>query len=213
MADRPVPRRRLAALKALRERKRVTLEELADRTHIPVAHLVALEEGRIDDLPAGPYVDAYVREVAQALGARPPAREESVQAPPPPRAAPLWLVRTGAAAVVLGLVGLFAWQVQRGQVVLPSPLPEAELVGAGPPDQSLVVVVRQEAELQVFADGETVFDGRVAPGRRLAFQARTRLEAVVPGAESVSLEYNGAPVVPQGRQDRPRRLVFLDDLD
>ena len=46
---------------------------------------------------------------------------------------------------------------------------------------------------------------------RIELAARERLEVELTAIGDVKLEWNGEAVVPQGRQDAPRRLVFIDD--
>jgi cytoskeleton protein RodZ len=57
-----------AALKALREFRRLSLQDLADRTRIRSSYLAAIEEMRLDELPSRPFTIGYVRAYASALG-------------------------------------------------------------------------------------------------------------------------------------------------
>lgn len=50
-----------------------SLDELAAQTRIHRRHLEAIESGRIDHLPEGPYVKAFIREYARSLGVPVPA--------------------------------------------------------------------------------------------------------------------------------------------
>jgi transcriptional regulator with XRE-family HTH domain len=203
----------LHRLRALRVRAGLGLDEVADRTGLPVAHVEALEQARVDQLPAGPYLAAYYRLVLGVVGG--PAEVDEVPEPPadPPRASALWVPRAAAFVAVLGLLGAMAWQVrERGlggvQVV-------ADALGPAAPrshDLEVRLTARRDARLRVVADGEVALDGAVAPGASHAFRARDRIEVYVPAAEAVAIEYNGQPVVPQGRQGTPRKLVFVDDL-
>lgn len=55
-------------LRAIREHKGQTLDELARSTRIRRAYLLAIEEGDRSSLPARPFAIGYVRSYAQALG-------------------------------------------------------------------------------------------------------------------------------------------------
>lgn len=55
-------------LKPARESAGRTLKEIADRTKIPIRHLRALENGRLQYWPRGLYVRAHARAYAQAAG-------------------------------------------------------------------------------------------------------------------------------------------------
>lgn len=57
-----------AALKAVREFRRLSLQDLADRTRIRSSYLAAIEEMRLDELPSRPFTIGYVRAYANALG-------------------------------------------------------------------------------------------------------------------------------------------------
>ena len=57
------------ALKAMREARGMTLEELSERTRVRASFLAALEAMRLDELPSRPFVVGYIRAYAQVLGA------------------------------------------------------------------------------------------------------------------------------------------------
>jgi cytoskeletal protein RodZ len=59
------------ALRALRESRGLSLQEVADATRVRRAYLSALEEMRLDQLPSRPFAIGYVRAYAQALGVDP----------------------------------------------------------------------------------------------------------------------------------------------
>lgn len=55
-------------LKAAREARKATLEEVATRTKIPQKYLEALEEGRYDIFPSQTYVTGFIRAYAKVVG-------------------------------------------------------------------------------------------------------------------------------------------------
>jgi cytoskeletal protein RodZ len=69
-----------ARLRAMREAKGVTLNDLAARTRVPPAKLLALEEDRWSDLPAPVYARGFIRAAAKALGVEPADAEALVAA-------------------------------------------------------------------------------------------------------------------------------------
>jgi hypothetical protein len=204
---------RLRSLKAQRLAAGLSLDIVAERTGLPVAHVEALEEGRLDDLPAGPYIEAYYRLVARTVGVN-----EIEETRPVPvvnsRRLPLWAVRMVAVSAVTALLGLIAYQLVSGRYSTAMQAASEMVVGptSTGPDQTVELTARREARFKVQVDGEKVFDGRLAPGQKLSFEGRDRIVIELPGAEYARLEYNGSPVVPQGRQGVPRRLVFIDDV-
>jgi len=64
----PNPGRVGVELQDARQRLGLELSDVADRLRIRVAHLRAIEEGRIGDLPAGAYAVGFTRAYATALG-------------------------------------------------------------------------------------------------------------------------------------------------
>jgi hypothetical protein len=202
-------------LRRRREELGLSLQALSAELRIPVHHLSALEEGRDEDLPAGPWRDAYLRKVHERLALEGPADE----APPPPTPSgpPLWLARATALIAVVLLLGVVGWRVGGPDPVARLAAAAARFGGAPEPgtvapDQHVVVHTKRPVALRVTVDGEIALDREVASGERLEFDARDRISIDVPAVDAVKVEYNGDAIVPQGRQDEPRRLEFVDDL-
>lgn len=55
-------------LKETRQKYGLTLEDVAQRTYIKLPYLQALEDGRMDQLPAPVYTYGYIRQYAKLLG-------------------------------------------------------------------------------------------------------------------------------------------------
>jgi cytoskeletal protein RodZ len=74
------------ALRTERERRGLTLEEIARVTRVPLVSLVALEEDRYEALPSDVFVRGFLRSYAQVLGVDPAEwvqRYEQVRHPAP----------------------------------------------------------------------------------------------------------------------------------
>jgi cytoskeleton protein RodZ len=56
-------------LASLRQRKGISLEEIAQDTKLKVATLKAIEDGNFEVLPGGVYNISYLRQYARAIGA------------------------------------------------------------------------------------------------------------------------------------------------
>lgn len=199
-----------AAIRARREALGISLEDLAASTRIPVNHLEAIEQDDIDALPSGPYATAYVRAVCTELGLDDPVElydDEAFEplAVTPPQGAPLWLVRALAGLSLLALVGLIA------SLLLERLGPSLPPIPSRIPDQRLVVVAQRPTRLRVEVDGAVVLDRKVEREERLEFDAADRVALQVDATSRVRIEWNGVAIVPQGRQDAPRELVFVDD--
>jgi cytoskeletal protein RodZ len=55
-------------LKAIRQSRGISLEEIAETTHIRLAYLQAIEEGEVDDLPSPVQMRGFIRLYAATLG-------------------------------------------------------------------------------------------------------------------------------------------------
>ena len=65
-----------AALKAIREAQKLTLQQVTDETRVRRAYLEAIETSQLDLLPSRPFTIGYVRAYANALGVDPDAAVE-----------------------------------------------------------------------------------------------------------------------------------------
>jgi len=201
------------ALRQRREELGLTLDEISVATRIPADHLRAIEQERPQDLPPGPYAAAYARLLVEHLDLEVASddldevRVDEVLPPPVTRGAmlPLWLVRGLAGLSVAAVVALIAVQAWKRWVPEPEPVVVV-------PDQFVVVTARRSARLRAVVDGEVVHDDVLSGGQALELEAHQRVELDVPSTAAFRFEWNGEPLVPQGLQEHPRRLVFVDDV-
>ena len=56
------------ALKVEREKSSILLQDIAERTRLSSAHLLALEAGDFESLPGVGYIPGYIRNYCQAVG-------------------------------------------------------------------------------------------------------------------------------------------------
>ncbi len=204
----------LSDLRPRREARGVSIDDAARATRIPVAHLHAIEEGRIGDLPEGPYAPGQIRAYFNFLGLEPaPGVLDGLGQPLPGAtvdARQVWAVRlvAGAVCAVLAvlLVALLAPDLQ-------SPSPQDTTLDPRAPDQRVAVTALRTTRVAILVDGEQVLDREVPGGESVQVAGHHRVEVRLHAAQDARVEYNGGRIEPQGRQDVPRRLVFIDDLD
>ncbi|MEH3105965.1 MAG: helix-turn-helix domain-containing protein [Sphingomonas fennica] len=121
-----------AELRQAREARGLALEAVAERTRIPMRHLLAIERGVHDDLPALPYSAGFVKAYAQQVGLdgadlsrrfrieagevdRSASRYEPYE-PADPRRVPSRLIAVlGAVAAVALVLGYLLWRGGPGQ--------------------------------------------------------------------------------------------------
>ena len=190
-------------LKDAREARGLSLSDVARKTRIPEDHLRSIEADQLDALPSGPYRRAWLRAYCELVEV-----EEPVELPPPADRPllPLNVVRfiaLGTMSVAVGLIVWLQWGPDRS-----APVEDPEPVG---PDQHVEITARQNVRLKVAVDGEPTYDAVLTGGQHLTFDAHERIEIDVAAVEAIRLSYNGEALMPQGRQDAPRRIVFVDD--
>lgn len=115
-------------LREARLQRGLTLEQVAYETRIRTRYLEALEDERFEDLPGEAYAKGFLRTYADFLGldgaqmlvryrTRFPRREPPVaprRQPPYEPKRVLTAAAAAAALVLLGVAGLVAWQLDRG---------------------------------------------------------------------------------------------------
>jgi len=188
-----------------------SLEEASEATRIPREHLTALEEGRAKDLPEGPYAKAYLESYTQFLGLPYSVLAPSTGVTDEPNAiverTSLGTVRWIASLSCLGflvLLGWRVWHIEGG---------DRPVISDKKPDQVVHIVARRNTHIEVIVDGVPTVDRKLAGGDTVDAAGHDRVEVFVPATENARIEYNGSVIVPQGRQDLPRRLIFIDDSE
>ena len=126
-----------SALKALREKRRLSLETLADMTRVRRVYLADIEAMRLDRLPSRPFTIGYIRAYAEALGEDGEAAVERFKAEEPmldePLRNPVGVVDTGdprivaiVGGVVVILIAIILWNIaQRAMLANAPPSPTA----------------------------------------------------------------------------------------
>ena len=138
-------------LRDAREAKKLSLEDIADQTRIPLRHLENLEAGNWSALPAPTYTIGFAKSYASAIGLDrteigedlraemggqryEAGNTEVFEAADPARTMPRWLVLSAIGAIVL-VVALMTWLNNRS--LEPDPEPAAtEEVAAAPAQQA-----------------------------------------------------------------------------
>ncbi len=146
-------------LRIARELQDLSIEDVAARTRVPTRHLLMIEQGRYEGLPAATYSAGFVKAYARLVGldeqalsdefrgemgstAPPPHKPAPYEPADPRRTPPAWLALL---ALLLAVVGGLGFLYARGSPDQPSALaarsgdepaaPAAPRPGAGPPAQ------------------------------------------------------------------------------
>jgi cytoskeletal protein RodZ len=190
-----------------RERRGMTLDQIASATRIPRRHLDALEHGELDALPSGMYRRAEVRAFAdavgidrnvalahldQALGQRAPA--EPAPRPPLEERRRLW----GAYAALALLAAVTVVISTRGQWLPSQPVTAA--VATLAPVQETGTEASQETPAAATAVEPPPAALASAPGRAASPRVETTAAPVTPAAIVLAVTSNpqGARVLVDG---------------
>src|SRR5262245_24772793 len=198
-------------LRRERELRRISLDDVAERTKISRRYLEAIEEGRYDRLPGETFVRGFIRSYAQSVGLDP---EDTLlmynQARIVYERAPLRMERTSpgrhawnkhsllwllAAGVVLGggvlvsVVGLF-----EGPSLLrwtSSARPDVAHTSSGPPPLILTAIADSDTWLQVTIDEQESQDMVLRAGQSTKWIGRERFVLSIGNARATRLRLNG----------------------
>ena len=180
-------------LRAAREEKGLSLEDIAAQTRIPRRHLEAIEGADWDRLPAPTYTIGFARSYASVVGldradvadqlrgemggVRPTTTTEVFEPADPARTMPKGLV-IGAILAVIVLVLVMSWLSRRSleqpddhvnNVATPAPAPQqpVQMPPTGPAISGPVVLsATAPVWLQVYEKGgATLFSGMLQPGQ------------------------------------------------
>ncbi|HEY8434098.1 MAG TPA: RodZ domain-containing protein [Sphingomicrobium sp.] len=182
-------------LRAAREEKGLSLEDIAAQTRIPQRHLESIENAEWDNLPAPTYTIGFAKNYASAVGLDraeigdqlreemggqrfASSQSEVIEAADPARTMPKWLV-IGAVVAVILLIVVMSWLNKRS-LEQPSAPAQNEVAAAAPvvkPAQQqpgpaapaaqgpVVLTAVAPAWIQVSDQGKTLFEGMLNPGQ------------------------------------------------
>ncbi len=212
-------------LRAARESKTLSLEDIATSTRIPRRHLESLESGDWSRLPAPTYSVGFAKSYAGAVGLDRTAIGEQLRAEmggkrtvtrtpevfqpaDPARTMPKWLVLAAIASVIV-IALLFSW-FQNRSLTAPDDVPAAEVLAPAPdaaPAQQpqpaaggpVVVTATEPSWIQISDGGRTLFQGELAPNQPYQMPATATAPLLRAGKpEALRVTVGGAPAPPVG---------------
>jgi hypothetical protein len=202
-----------AALRAERERRRISLDAVARGTLVRHDFLELIDHDRLEDLPSGAYAKGFIRSYAIYLGLDPKpflkAYEQRCGRPEPelsrvvrrgvrvpPRAHKrAWQISIFAAAAVLLLLALLGAFRSNGPAPLPASPASARVIGSSAPSFVGTVVrveaVTHDAWLQVEADGKQIYADTLRRGDFRTFKGDQEIVITTPRAADIRITANG----------------------
>ena len=213
-------------LRAARESKQLSLEDIASSTRIPRRHLESLESGDWSRLPAPTYSVGFAKSYAGAVGLdraaiadqlrdemggnrADSASPEVFQPADPARSMPKWLVFAAIAGVIF-IALLFSWFQDRS-LTAPDDVPVAQApstpaptaVPAQQPQPAtggpVVLTATEPSWIQVSDGGRTLFQGELSPGQPYQVPATATAPMLRAGKpEALRVTVGGAVAPPVG---------------
>jgi cytoskeleton protein RodZ len=229
-------------LRAAREEKGLSLEDIAAQTRIPRRHLESIESADWDKLPAPTYTIGFARNYAGVVGldradiadqlrsemggTRPATTPEVFEPADPARTMPRGLV-IGAVVAVIVIVLLMSWLSNRS--LQPSNEPATNVVAAAPAtptpaapppapapaQQPVVLSAIDKVWLQVYEKGgATLFSGELQPGQTYAVPATATAPLLKTGKpEALRITVGNSVAPPVGPPASTVRDVSLLSAD
>ena len=215
-------------LRQERERRGLTLDEVAEGARIPRRYLVAMEEDDTATLPAGPFLRSYRRQYLTWLGIDAEAWQASHApdelrgAAPPPEGAPpdeptvthtiprvdkLPVVRLVILGFLLTLAVVLGLRV--GSRMLDA---EAEPMPVSvDATQTVTVQAINPTKVVVETDSSFHHNGLLQAGQSVSVESALPVTVEVSDLTQVKLHHNGDRIEPLHTLSGGRRLVFLPD--
>lgn len=230
-------------LKAAREERGLTIEDIASQTRIPQRHLESIENGEWENLPAPTYTIGFAKSYASAVGLDrseigDQLREEMggqrfasnqaevIEPADPARTMPRWLVLSAIVAVIV-LVLLMSWLSRRSleqgsspptasaPASQPAPRPAQPAAGPAPLAQGPVVLTAvAPAWIQVTDQGKSLFEGELQPGQSFTVPQTATAPLLKAGKpEALKVTVGSAVAPPVGPPGKVASKVSLKSED
>ena len=205
-------------LRAAREEKGFSLEDIASETRIPLRHLESLEAADWDKLPAPTYTIGFAKNYAGAIGLdkaeiaeqlrsemggyrADTATVEHFEPADPARAMPKWIIASAIAAILV-IVLLFTWLSNRS--VSEEPVQTAQNEAPATP-QAAAPTAAPAQQQQAAAQGPVVITAVAPAWIRVTDQGTTLFEGMLQTGETVPVSPSAtAPTLRAGAPEALR---------
>lgn len=208
-------------LKAAREAKKLSLEDIADQTRIPLRHLQSLEGSDWSALPAPTYTIGFAKSYASAVGLDRTEIGEDLRAEmggqrfdtsnpevfepaDPARTMPKWLVLSAIGAIAL-LVLVMTWLNNRSLAPDEPTAPAQQEASATPPQPSAPATPAAPQQPQQAASGPVVLTATEPAWIRVTDQGKTLFEGVLAAGQTYNVPQTAtAPLLRAGAPEALR---------
>lgn len=211
-------------LKAAREKKKLSLEDIADQTRIPLRHLQNLEAGDWSNLPAPTYTIGFAKSYASAVGLDRTEIGEDLRAEmggqrfetgspevfepaDPARTMPKWLVLSAIGAIAL-LIIVMTWLNNRSLEPEVVEEPAAEVTATAPATQPAPGPAQPAQPPAGPATGPVVLTATEPAWIQVTDGGRTLFSGELAAGQSFTVPQNAtAPLLKAGKPEALRVTV------
>jgi cytoskeletal protein RodZ len=208
-------------LRAAREEKGLSLEQIAEQTRIPRRHLESLEAGDWERLPAPTYTVGFAKNYAGVVGLdraeigeqlreemggyrSDTATIEHFEPADPARTMPKWLVLSAIGAIIV-VVLIFSWVRNRSLTEAQPPAPAAAQQAAQQPTSAVPAPAQQPAQQAAAAQAPVVITATAPAWIRVTDQGRTLFEGMMQPGQSYPVPQTAvAPLLRAGAPEAIR---------
>jgi len=211
-------------LKVAREQKKLSLEDIADQTRIPLRHLQNLEAGDWSNLPAATYTIGFAKSYASAVGLdrteigddlraemggqrfESGGNAEVFEPADPARTMPRWLVLSAIGAIAL-LVVIMTWLNNRSLEPDAAQEPSTE-VAATPPAQNAPPAAQPAPQPAPPASGPVVLTATEPAWIQVTDGGRTLFSGELAAGQTFTVPQDAtAPLLKAGKPEALRVTV------
>lgn len=223
-------------LKRIRESRRLSIEEVSERSRIPRNIISTIEEDRLNEIKSGFYAKSFVKTYASFLGAvDEPGVKAYLSAGGQP-AKPISDADTGKAgapqidfsavtkykkqiaAVIMSIFALWALTFaisQTGRFIKNMPAKKQNKPAIVKKEKSGPVEIEVSASentyLQVTGDGELMFKGLFKKGSKDAWKAKKEIKIEAGNSGVIKIGMNGKPLSFAGKKGEKKEIVITKD--
>jgi len=223
-------------LKRIRESRRLSIEEVSERSRIPRNIISTIEEDRLNEIKSGFYAKSFVKTYASFLSAvDEPGVKAYLSAGAQP-AKPISDVDTGKAgapqidfsaatkykkqiaAVIMSIFALWALTFaisQAGRFIKNMPAKKQNKPAIVKKEKSGSVEIEVSASentyLQVTGDGELMFKGLFKKGSKDAWKAKKEIKIEAGNSGVIKIGMNGKPLSFAGKKGEKKEITVTKD--
>jgi len=228
-------------LQRVRESKKLSIEEVSERTRIPIKNINSIEENRLHEFSSVFYARSFVKTYSQFLGALEEKTVKDFLASGPKKDTPDLILKRKRLSensflkhkrfIGMGLVAIFALWIllfsfikiarfirnvpKKHKVQVTQKKEAKEAVVAAPSHSAkgveLEITARYNTWIKVTSDGELLFKGILKKKESDIWRAKKKISLELGNAGGVNLTLNGKNLGYPGKKGEKKEIIVTKD--